>query len=168
MKKILKSIAFLSLAMCLMLNTNVVHATKDSRCPRDTYSGPPTFWKNEKGTDFRTEYYDHDILEIWASADKEKRDRWAKYATEAGAVVGGAAGTVLTAESGPFAVIGKRVGAAAGGLIGGFVATAFVNSWKTDGEKWLEESMKNQYCGVKLHVYRTPIGTWIYYSFEPQ
>lgn len=162
-KKIFKTIAFLSMAMCIMLSSNVVYATKDGQCPRDTHGdGYSENWKNWQGTDFRTFYYHHDETKILADEQNKIKENTAS----ATGVIVPAAITAILALSGvgaPMAAVGAAVGTA-GTALGNLIFKTI----KTDAQKWYDSSSTHNNCGVKVHYYRSPVGTWHYHGFDPQ
>lgn len=152
MKKILKAITFLSLAMCLMLNTNMVHAAKHEQCKKEeAKDGYYTdTWKDWKGTDFYTEYLTHDLVELLANVDNKNTEKYDAACISIAKGIGS-----LSQISG--------VGDITGGLVA-LVRSTFVS----EGDKMLFESAKNSYCGIKIHYWRDIFGKWHYYKFEAQ
>lgn len=152
MNKILKTISFLLLSVCFMLNTNIVYAAKHPQCKKasakDGYFTET--WKDWKRTDFYTEYLSHDLVELAASIDNKMNEKQEAACISIAKGIGG-----LTQLNG--------VGDITAGLF-----ALIRNSFLSEGDKMLLESAKNSYCGVKVHYWRDIFGNWHYHGFDPQ
>ncbi len=167
------------MAMCLMLNNNVVHA-KDPKCKKDVYNEYHVDeWWDWKKTHFYTEYLDHESVKTLAeNQNKGEAARTAAcitMATSIGALAGAAAGGAIGALVGnaPGAAIGAIKGAAGAGSAAGGIFGAIFGCIKasalSEGDKWLEASIRNNNCGIKIHYWVNPLtGKWHYYGFDPQ
>lgn len=160
MKKLLKTITFLSLAMCLMLNSDFVYADEE-RCQKHVH----TSGRYRCGLlECVTEYVPHDVLETLAKNANKRQDEEKKaqiaLISALGMAAGGVGGFVLGGNVGPGVTVG---GALAGGL-----AYCVTSSIQNEGEKWLEASARNGNCGVKMHYVIYPGEHWEYGSFDPQ
>ncbi|MEI3542280.1 MAG: hypothetical protein V8P98_05740 [Acutalibacteraceae bacterium] len=156
---------FLSLSMCFTVNAKVVIATKDPTCPRESRRNEcDDYWSNEKGTDFKTCYYQHDQTQIFADEEKRRKDN---IATATQIAVPATISAILLASgvgSPAVAIIGGGGIAGAGTALGNL----FFKTMITNGEKWLQSSTVHDHCGVKVHYWQDIFGIWHYYGFEPQ
>ncbi len=160
---------FLSLSTCFVLNINFAHAAKHPQCKRnDVYDQVHTSDPYKKGLLYVvTEYVPHDALETLAKNANKRQDAekiaQITLVTGISAAVGGVLGFAL--GQGP----GAAVGVAGGSSIGGGLAGCVTSSIQNEGDKWLEASVRNSYCGVKMHYWINPLnGNWEYGSFDPQ
>lgn len=143
-KKIFKTIIFLSLSMCLMLNNIVVKACNEHGRTDMHDTNPRT----------QTVYINHETLQDYANQHNQAA---IAFTTLAGTIIGAFAGGV-----------GAGAGAGAGAALGALLT----NTIKIKGQTWLEESNMHGKCGVKLH-YREKKNKgvwpdWTYTGFDPQ
>mgnify|MGYP004662362679 CR=1 FL=1 len=145
MKKILKAITFLSLAMCFMLNSNAVHACNENGRTDMHDTNPRT----------QTVYIAHELLQDYANQQN------------AGAIACTTLGATLVGL-----ICGGPAGAGVEAGAGGTLGTLLTTTVKTNAQRWLEESNMHGKCGVKLYYREKQFKgfwpDWTYTGFDPQ
>lgn len=150
MNKILKTISFLLLSVCFMLNATVVYAG----CPRTSKN---KVYEQIEG-DCEWDYYNHETIKSWLDRDNDKKKIWMAVGSLGGAAIG------AFIAGAPGAGVGQKVVGAIVAPTLGLIATT-VNGNAAD---WVRISEDNDFCGVKLKYCKNASGEYAYKECQPQ
>lgn len=150
MKKLLKTITFLSLIMCLTLNASVVYAAKHPKCKK---SNAPTeaiidsyVHDNGKGALIYTMLLPHDEVEKYAKAQDENDSELKKSVIKAAKGLEQIIKSAATKS--PLIAWGNSGDLAEG------IAKCVTSSSLSNAESWVLMSKGSSYCGVKVYYWK--------------